>query len=87
MFLGIIGGKFLERDRIKKPDQPAYSTQTSQYYQANDLYVGAVVEFHKHRFILLDADEYAYNYMERHPEMVCVPNYFLLPPANEVAGR
>ena len=23
---GIIGGKFLERDRIKKPDQPAYST-------------------------------------------------------------
>lgn len=63
---GTIGGKFLERGRVKKPNQPSFSTQLSEYYNAKDLYVGAVVEFNKHRFMLIDADEYAYNYMERH---------------------
>ncbi len=60
----------MERDRVKKPNQPSYSTQLSEYYQAHDLYVGATVEFHKFRFIILDADEYAYNYMERNPHQV-----------------
>ena len=63
---GVIGGKFLERGRVKKPNQPMYSTQLSEYYQAQDLYVGASVTFNNHRFVLIDADEYAYNYMERH---------------------
>jgi len=63
---GTIGGKFLERGRVKKPDQPSFSTQLSEYYGAHDLFVGGRVEFNRHRFILIDADEYAYNYMERH---------------------
>ena len=67
---GTIGGKFLERGRVKKPNQPSFSTQLSEYYNAKDLYVGAVVEFNKHRFMLIDADEYAYNYMERHSSEV-----------------
>ena len=63
-FTGIIGGKFLERSRIKKPNQPLYSTKMSEYYLANDLFVGAHVDFNSHRFILIDADEYAFRYME-----------------------
>lgn len=61
---GIIGGKFLERCRIKKPGQPNYSTTMSEYYLAQDLYVGANVDFNSHKFILIDADEYAFRYME-----------------------
>lgn len=44
-----------------------YSTQLSEYYLASDLYVGALVDFNKHKFVLLDADEYAFRYMEEHP--------------------
>ncbi|XP_052782437.1 EF-hand domain-containing family member C2-like [Mya arenaria] len=61
---GIIGGKFLERTRIKQPAQPLYSTSMSEYYLAQDLYVGAHVDFNSHKFILIDADEYAFRYME-----------------------
>eukprot|EP00794_Sanderia_malayensis_P011387 gene11387-12573_t len=57
---GIIGGKFLERRRIKKPDD-------TSYYTAKDLYIGSRVAFSKHAFILIDADEYAIRYMESHP--------------------
>lgn len=63
---GIIGGKFLERSRVKKPAQPMFSTHLSEYYLSQDLFVGAAVEFNNHRFLLIDADEYAYNYLERH---------------------
>ncbi|KAK3094621.1 hypothetical protein FSP39_004130 [Pinctada imbricata] len=63
---GIIGGKFLERTRIKKPNQPLYSTDMSQYYLASDLHVGANVTFNSHKFVLIDADEYAFRYMEAH---------------------
>ncbi|XP_077987330.1 EF-hand domain-containing family member C2-like [Glandiceps talaboti] len=62
---GIIGGKFLERGRVKKPNQPRFSTTLSEYYQASDLYVGSRVDFNCHMFILTDADEYALRYMEK----------------------
>ena len=55
---------------MKKPDQPLYSTRLSEYYSAQDLYVGAAAEFNRHRFILIDADAYAFEYMERHAEEV-----------------
>lgn len=67
MLLGIPGGKFLERGRVKKL---VPSGSASQYYTASDFYVGAMVEFNKYKFVLLEADEYAYNYMESHPEEV-----------------
>lgn len=69
---GIIGGKFLERCRIKKPLQPLYSTRMSEYYLAPDLYVGAHVDFNSHKFILIDADEYAFRYMENNAAEVCM---------------
>ncbi|CAB4034756.1 EF-hand domain-containing family member C2-like, partial [Paramuricea clavata] len=55
---GIIGGKFLERSRIKVPDG-------SGYYSSRDLFIGAHVEFLKHKFIITDADEYAVYYIEK----------------------
>ena len=69
-FTGIIGGKFLERGRVKKSNQPSFSTELSEYYSAQDLFVGTVVVFNSHRFILIDADDYAYCYMERHADEV-----------------
>ncbi|XP_019380922.1 PREDICTED: EF-hand domain-containing family member C2 isoform X1 [Gavialis gangeticus] len=63
---GILGGKFLERGRIKKPGQELFKSEPSEYYAAQDLFVGARVCFHGHNFLLVDADEYAFNYMEKH---------------------
>lgn len=65
---GGFGGKFLERSRVKKPSQGMYNVESSQYYTGSELYVGTTVEINKHRFVLMDADEYAYNYMEQHSD-------------------
>ena len=60
---GIIGGKFLERTRVAKPnsapDQPTF-------YGPQDFYIGAVVDIFKHRFVIVSADEYVLKYMEDH---------------------
>lgn len=64
---GISGGKFLERSRVKKPDQPLNNVNLSEYYSAADLFIGQKVNFNQHKFIIYDADEYAFNYMENHP--------------------
>ena len=40
------------------------------YYLAEDLSIGCKVQFLKHRFIIIDADEYALSYMEKHKEQV-----------------
>lgn len=67
---GIQACKFLERRRVKKPGQTRYPVKSSEYWQAEDFYVGAEVEIEDFRFRLVDADEYAYRYMESHPEQV-----------------
>ncbi|XP_065533163.1 EF-hand domain-containing family member C2 isoform X2 [Lathamus discolor] len=63
---GMHGGKFLERGRIKKPGQELFKSEPSEYFKAQDLFVGARVCFHGHNFLLVDADEYTLNYMEKH---------------------
>jgi len=75
---GVIGGKFLERGRIKKPGQALFKSEMSQYYTATDLYVGAQVTFHDHIFIIVDADEYAMSYMEMHDSEFPVANAGLI---------
>lgn len=67
---GIVGGKFLERMKIKRPD-------TDMYYGPSDFFVGNKVTFMNHKFILKEADEYAYAYMEK--------NKSEFPQANPVA--
>lgn len=58
---GIIGGKFLERGRIKKP-------ASHEYYCQGDLYTGAVLEFNRWKLVVYQADEYTLSYMESDPE-------------------
>jgi len=57
---GIIGGKFLERGEILKPN-------SSESYHASNLFVGATLEIHNRTFLLTEADGYTYSYMEEMP--------------------
>eukprot|EP00657_Telonema_sp_P-1_P012586 TRINITY_DN9238_c0_g1_i2.p1 TRINITY_DN9238_c0_g1~~TRINITY_DN9238_c0_g1_i2.p1 ORF type:complete len:359 (-),score=126.10 TRINITY_DN9238_c0_g1_i2:336-1412(-) len=54
---GIMGGKWMERCRVKIPG-------TAEFYTARDLHVGKTIEFRKHLFRLIEADEYTLNFME-----------------------
>merc|ERR1712159_19944 len=54
---GFMGSKFMERCRVKNPG-------SDMFYKPTDMHVGAVMEFRRHRFILIEADEYTLNYME-----------------------
>jgi len=58
---GIMGGKFIQRGRVKKPGSHEYYTQA-------DFYTGARIEFNKFGFLLYQADEYTLSYMESDPE-------------------
>ncbi|CAJ1078908.1 EF-hand domain-containing family member C2 [Xyrichtys novacula] len=65
---GGLGGKFLKRGRVKKPGQELFKSERSEYFTAQDLYVGATLCIHNRSFLLLGADEYALSYMEKHAE-------------------
>jgi len=54
---GFMGGKFMERSRVKAPG-------SDSFYKPGNMFVGSVMEFRKHRFVLIEADEYTLNYME-----------------------
>ncbi|TPX32330.1 hypothetical protein SmJEL517_g04501 [Synchytrium microbalum] len=61
---GILGGKFMERKRVLLPGSALSDAEGPKYYKTADLNVGATVEVLKHKFVLLDADEFVYQYME-----------------------
>ncbi|XP_055611860.1 EF-hand domain-containing protein 1-like [Uranotaenia lowii] len=63
---GIQGGRFLAATKVWKPD---CDPNAPEYYTAKDLYIGAVIVVHSHRFRLVSADLYVYRYMQAHPEM------------------
>lgn len=52
---GIIGGKFLEGTRISKPD---CDREKPVFYGPADLSIGATICVFRHRFIILDCDDY-----------------------------
>jgi hypothetical protein len=58
---GIIGGKYLQRVRVKNPE-------TGDYFRAPDLEVGRTVVLNQQRFQLMEATEYAMSYMEADTE-------------------
>ena len=58
---GIMGGKFIQRGRVKKPNSHEYYTQA-------DFYTGARIEFNKFGFLLYKADEYSLSFMESDPD-------------------
>ena len=37
----------------------------NDFYKAEDLFVGAIVTFNEHTFLLTEADEYVFAFMER----------------------
>ena len=65
----------MKRTRMRKPEevQSTDLTLDSLYYCPQDLYVGAIVEFNKHTFLLTSADEYVFSYMERPSEIETFP--------------
>ncbi|KAM7129983.1 EF-hand domain-containing family member C2 isoform 3-T3 [Ciconia maguari] len=84
---GILGGKFLERGRIKKPGQELFKSEPSEYFKAQNLFVGARVCFHGHNFLLVDADEYTFNYMEKHANEFSVADIgVILKKLKDIAG-
>eukprot|EP00002_Diphylleia_rotans_P003312 TRINITY_DN1225_c0_g2_i3.p1 TRINITY_DN1225_c0_g2~~TRINITY_DN1225_c0_g2_i3.p1 ORF type:complete len:460 (+),score=83.06 TRINITY_DN1225_c0_g2_i3:818-2197(+) len=54
---GVIGGKFLERRKMKHHSE-------NRYVGLPDFYVGAIVHLVSQSFVLLQADEYTLTYME-----------------------
>mmetsp|Transcript_25837 Transcript_25837/g.45893 ORF Transcript_25837/g.45893 Transcript_25837/m.45893 type:complete len:613 (-) Transcript_25837:347-2185(-) len=54
---GFIGGKFLERMKIKNP-------QTNEWFEPAEFFLGAVLEINKYQFRLIKADEFTLKYME-----------------------
>jgi len=62
---GIIGGKFLERTRIAKPES---DPQSPDYYGIGDFAIGATIIVLKHRFQITNADEYVLKYLENNAD-------------------
>jgi hypothetical protein len=50
-----------------KPGSSLLSPSGPVYYSTEDLYIGGKIEVCSHHFVLLDADEYVFNYMESDP--------------------
>ena len=77
--LGRVGGRFLQRCKVRKPaeEQSSDLSLSSLFYTSQDLYVGAIVTLNKHTFLLTSADEYVFSYMERPDEREKV-NYIAL---------
>ena len=59
---GMVGGKFLERGIKYKPG-------TEEQYTYKDLYVGAEVVINSFNFMLSNADEYTFSYMENNKHL------------------
>ncbi|EKX54321.1 hypothetical protein GUITHDRAFT_99798 [Guillardia theta CCMP2712] len=55
---GRVGGKFLERSKIAKPD-PELGSSNLEYYEIQDMIIDTVVTFNCHEFYLMEIDEYS----------------------------
>ena len=63
---GILGGKFLERTKVRKPGS---SIDNPEFYTPADFKIGATIEIYKHKFIITDADRYVLAYLESFPDI------------------
>ncbi|TNN19592.1 EF-hand domain-containing family member C2 [Schistosoma japonicum] len=75
---GFQGGLFLERSKIKKPNNKLFDNKPIEYYKPTDLYVGANLNFNTFQFELIEADEYTLNYMEKHKTLFKQADYQLI---------
>ncbi|KAM5221444.1 EF-hand domain-containing family member C2 [Ctenodactylus gundi] len=62
---GYTGGLFLKRGRVKRPGQKFFKSEFSEYIQPEELYVGTKININGYIFLLVNADEYTLNYMEK----------------------
>ncbi len=63
---GILGGKFLERTKVRKPGS---SIDNPEFYTPADFKIGAKVQIFKHKFVITNADRYVLEYLESFPEI------------------
>jgi hypothetical protein len=56
----------MERTRVLRPGCSLSDPQGPSYYEISDLYIGAKLQVLSHHFVLIDADEYVFNYLESH---------------------
>lgn len=56
------------RSRIPKPRSNRNPSKEYVYYTSSDLYVGAIVNFNEHTFLLTEADDYVFAFMEKYEE-------------------
>uniref|UniRef100_A0A8C0DX56 EF-hand domain-containing family member C2 n=1 Tax=Balaenoptera musculus TaxID=9771 RepID=A0A8C0DX56_BALMU len=68
------GGMLLKRIRVKKPGQEVFKSKLSEYIKAEELYVGAKVNVNGYLFLLVSADVYTLNYMERNSDKFPMSN-------------
>ncbi len=73
---GLVAGRFLIRSRIPKPREEQAEGERGDrvFYRAEDLYVGAIVRFNDHTFLLAEADEYVFDFMEKFEERERFPH-------------
>ncbi|XP_064220635.1 EF-hand domain-containing family member C2 [Aotus nancymaae] len=62
---GVTGRMFLKRSRVKKPGQQVFKRELSEYFKAEEFYIGVTVNVNGYLFRLLNADEYTLKYMEQ----------------------
>lgn len=58
----------MERTRVILPGSSLSAIHGPKYYDITDLYVGASLEVLCHQFVLIDADEFAFNFLESEPK-------------------
>ncbi|XP_055388242.1 EF-hand domain-containing protein 1-like [Condylostylus longicornis] len=63
---GIIGGKFLNRCKIKIPK---CDPKSPTYYTPKNIIIGSILEINSHRFRITGADLFVYRYMQNYPEL------------------
>lgn len=63
---GILGGKFLERTKVRKPGT---TIDNPEFYTPADFKIGAKIQIYKHKFVITDADRYVLEYLESFPEI------------------
>lgn len=67
---GFKGGEFIGRCKIYFPNQQKFTSHRPVAYKAQDLYLGAIVNFRNFIFQIVSADLFALKFMEDHQEIV-----------------
>lgn len=62
---GFASKQFFARGPVNLPNQATFTSKPPEIYKPQHMFVGACLTINSFRFVLVDADEYAFRYMER----------------------